>query len=309
VTRLPHRAGAEFLTRAGPGASNLAVQIERSSGALCSLAALWLCAQGCAFPIIDFEDHSAPRHIAYQHAREHYAADAYAARASLQPSAANPEAASSEPRQDRARPSVMAPLLPAPEPSTPAQLEACHEALARAGVHFETLSERAAPGVQWPIRLRGPVGGVSFEPLDGNATHAILDCRLGLALVRWSKDLRRAGVRRVDHYSMYRPFARIGGDGAVSGHAHGMAIDAARFTLDNGIAVDVLDDWEGRKRGQAPCPLRRDESRGSRLLRGITCAAVDEKLFEVVLTPHYNKAHENHVHLECKPEVSWTYVR
>jgi hypothetical protein len=28
-----------------------------------------------------------------------------------------------------------------------------------------------------------------------------------------------------------------------------------------------------------------------------------------VLTPHYNRAHENHVHLEIKPEVDWTYVR
>jgi hypothetical protein len=45
------------------------------------------------------------------------------------------------------------------------------------------------------------------------------------------------------------------------------------------------------------------------LLRGVTCAAADRKLFQVVLTPHYNKAHENHVHLELKPEVDWTYVR
>jgi hypothetical protein len=108
---------------------------------------------------------------------------------------------------------------------------------------------------------------------------------------------------------MYRPGARVGGDGAVSGHAHGLAIDAARFTLNNGVVVDVLDDWEGRKRGQSPCPVRRDESSGSRLLRKVTCSAVDDKVFQVVLTPHYNQAHNNHVHLERKPEVDWTYVR
>jgi hypothetical protein len=39
------------------------------------------------------------------------------------------------------------------------------------------------------------------------------------------------------------------------------------------------------------------------------CQAVENSLFQVVLTPHHDRAHENHVHLELKPEVSWTYVR
>ena len=101
---------------------------------------------------------------------------------------------------------------------------------------------------------------------------------------------------------MYRPGARVGGDGGVSGHAHGLAIDAARFTLRDGVAIDVLDDWEGRKLGQDPCPVRSDEGSASRLLRKITCSAADSRLFQVVLTPHYNKAHGNHVHLEIKPD-------
>jgi hypothetical protein len=153
------------------------------------------------------------------------------------------------------------------------------------------------------------VHGVWFEALDNDRMHAVLDCRLGISLVSWARELRKAHVRRVEHYSMYRPGARVAGTGAISGHAHGLAIDAARFILDGGVVLDVLDDWEGRRHGQAPCPARRDESGGSRLLRSVTCSAVDSKLFQVVLTPHYNKAHENHVHLERKPGVDWTYVR
>jgi hypothetical protein len=200
-------------------------------------------------------------------------------------------------------------MIPAPEPRATLRPGACHQALDAAAVRFETLPNGAAPGVAWPIRLLGPVRGVTFEAADKDATHAIMDCRLGLALVSWAEDLRRARVRRVEHYSVYRPGARVGGDGPVSGHAHGLAMDAARFTLDDGVVLDVLDDWEGRKRGQSPCPVRRDESGGSRLLRRVTCSAIDEKLFQVVLTPHYNKAHENHVHLERKLDVDWTYVR
>jgi hypothetical protein len=138
--------------------------------------------------------------------------------------------------------------------------------------------------------------------------YAVLDCRLAFTLQAWAPDLKRAGVHRVEYFSMYRPNAIIAGTHTVSGHAHGMAIDAARFVLRSGATVDVLDDWGG-KRGQAPCPIRADEARAGRLLRTITCTAAERRLFQVVLTPHYNKAHENHVHLEIKPEVSWTYVR
>jgi hypothetical protein len=252
----------------------------------------------CAFPIIEFEQRSAPRRLAYSGIQP------------LQPAAATEHAAPAGPRQTaRTRPSVIAPMVPEPEPRPVLLPGACHRALDAAGVRFEILARAEAPGVAWPIRLRGPVRGVMFEASDKDPTHAILDCRLALSLLTWAPDLRRAGVRRVEHYSMYRPGARVGGDGAVSGHAHGLAIDAARFTLENGAVLDVLDDWEGRKRGQSPCPIRRDESLGSRLLRKVTCAAIDDKVFQVVLTPHYNKAHNNHVHLERKPEVDWTYVR
>lgn len=185
----------------------------------------------------------------------------------------------------------------------------CHESLRRAGVQFTSVSSEAAPGVPWPIRLAGPVRGVVFQPEERSETHAILDCRLAIALHAWARELRSAGVARVEYYSMYRPFATIAGSGTVSGHAHGLAIDAARFALKNGATVDVLEDWEGRKRGEAPCPLRRTEARAGRLLRTITCAAADQKLFQVVLTPHYNKAHDNHVHLEVRPGADWTYVR
>jgi len=186
---------------------------------------------------------------------------------------------------------------------------ACFDELRRLGVAFEQVPPDEAGGVALPMRLMGPVGGVTFAPADKTATHAILDCQLALALHAWAPDLRQRGVVRVEHYSMYRANARVAGDGRVSGHAHGLAIDAARFTLEDGTLLDVLTDWEGREHGAAPCPMRPDEAFGSRLLRSVTCEAVDQTLFQIVITPHHDRAHANHVHLECKPEVDWTYVR
>ena len=275
-----------------------------SPHALRVLFACWLsaCASGCLFPVIDFEEHTAPRALsvrAQEAGAYRHVASASASARTLQPTAARDVQAQ--------RPSVVEPIVPAPE--LPVREASCHESLRRAGVRFSVIPDRDAPGVLWPIRLQGPVEGVTFVPQDQSPVYAILDCRLAATLRAWAPDLRRAGVRRVEYFSMYRPNAVIAGTDTVSGHAHGMAIDAARFVLQSGAVVDVLDDWEGKKRGQAPCPMRPDEGRPGRLLRGIACSAADRKLFQVVLTPHYNKAHDNHVHLEIKPDVSWTYVR
>jgi hypothetical protein len=284
--------------------SNCRVYLLRSVARLGLAACASLTLNACLFPVFELEESSAPRQLAYagrEPARSH-------ARIKLAP----PPSAARQSSTKQPGASVIAPYVPEPEHAPaplPDTVSECHRALHRAGVRFEALLSQDAPGVRWPVRLLGPVSGVQFEPLDTTQVYTVLDCRLAVALRSWASDLHGRGVRRVQYFSMYRPGARVGGDGGVSGHAHGMAIDAARFTLRDGAAVDVLDDWEGRKLGQAPCPVRSDEGFGSRLLRKITCSAADSRLFQVVLTPHYNKAHGNHVHLEIKPEVDWTYVR
>jgi hypothetical protein len=149
---------------------------------------------------------------------------------------------------------------------------------------------------------------VEVHASDHSEVHAVLDCRLAVTFLAWAPILRHAGIDAIDHYSIYRPGAHVHGNGHESGHARGLAIDAARFHLHNGAVLDVLTDWEERDRGGAPCPRRDDEAWPSRLLRGVVCDAVDHNLFQVVITPHHDSAHDNHVHLELKPEVSWSYV-
>jgi hypothetical protein len=256
-----------------------------------------LLSSGCAFPLFNVEESSRPRRLAYRPSHTGAAVESERSRAAP---------ARSTPALGPRRSSV---LDPSPdELSREGSAGACYAALREAGVPYQRVVE-AASGVKWPVRLQGPVRGVRFDQLDRDKTFAVLDCRLALALVDWAPVLRRAGVRRVLHYSMYRPGARIGGGGTVSSHAHGMAIDAAKFELESGAVIDVLDDWEGRKRGQDPCPVRRDESRASRIMRSVTCQAVEKNVFQIVLTPHYNRAHANHLHLERKIGVDWQFVK
>lgn len=167
----------------------------------------------------------------------------------------------------------------------------------------------ARDAVTAPLLLAGPVGGVTFVHVGRSETHEVVDCRLVVALLRWAPALREAGVTKVEHMSMHRPDSKVRGSGEQSGHAVALAIDAARFELEDGEALDVLEDWSDKKRGAEPCAEREDEPDEQAILRKLVCDALDQDLFQVAITPHHNRAHRNHVHLELVPDVDWSYVR
>lgn len=188
------------------------------------------------------------------------------------------------------------------------QPAACYAALEQRGVRFERLPRSGLSGIKMPIRLLGKLGGIDVVPSHSHK-RSLLDCRLALALLSWAPSMRKAGVVSLEHLSIYRPGAHIRGGPRISGHAYALAIDAARFHMRDGRVLDVLSDWEDRDRGDAPCLVRSRESRDARLIRRVVCDAVAHNLFQVVLTPHYDSAHFNHVHLELKPDAEWTFVR
>jgi hypothetical protein len=188
------------------------------------------------------------------------------------------------------------------------QPAACYAALKQRRVRFEPLPRSGLYGIKMPVRLLGKLGGIDVVP-SFSTKPSVLDCRLALALLSWAPSMTKAGVVGLEHLSIYRPGAHIRGGPRISGHAYALAIDAARFHMRDGRVLDVSSDWEDRDRGDEPCLVRSRESRDARLIRRVVCAAVAHNLFQVVLTPHYDNAHRNHVHLELKPDVEWTFVR
>ncbi|HJL17633.1 MAG TPA: extensin family protein [Sandaracinaceae bacterium LLY-WYZ-13_1] len=185
---------------------------------------------------------------------------------------------------------------------------ACLALLRAHDVPFRALEPDEVQGVGIPIRLEGPIGGLEVASRGGSTLHEVLDCRLAVALLAWGPTLRAEGVRALRHYSIFRPGARVARSGRVSGHAKGLAIDLAVVELEDGEPIEVLEGWEARARGQDPCEGDFEESGRSAKLRRLVCAAAGRDLFQVVLTPHYDRAHGNHVHLEVVPGVDWSYV-
>lgn len=200
----------------------------------------------------------------------------------------------------------------------------CLAELDRRGVAYAV--EKASPGVLAPVRLTRDVAGVVYRtaaPAKERETgpHDVFDCRLVLSLAGWSKILVDHGIDEVLMYSAWRPPPPKWPEGKLgTRHPGALAIDAYRFgkKLAPGKKekdrewLDVARDFSG-KIGAPSCGAGalppRSRSKAARELRAIVCAAADAHLFTTILTPNYDRAHYNHLHLEVTPEVKWHLVR
>jgi len=174
---------------------------------------------------------------------------------------------------------------------------ACYSILEENGVIFKKVDK--VKGVQIAIRTDSPLGGVLFTYLYDSDIYSIMDCRLAVSLIEWGALLADYGIKEVGHMRTYSPGAKIKGGRKKSGHSRAMAIDAATFYFKNGDMWSIEDDWSDRRKNIDPCrPGRNDRSKKLGLLREISCKTAELELFQVILTPHYNRAHHDHLHLE-----------
>ncbi len=186
----------------------------------------------------------------------------------------------------------------------------CLDELGKRKIPF--VLEGDARGVMIPLRLAGPLSGVLFRSMlspkaRSTSPYDIYDCRLVLALDDFARILAKHDVVEVVHFSAYRPPSNkrpLRGPGRR--HPGGLAIDTGLFKTKDGRTLSVEKDFDGR-RGERPCGARAKP--GPSELRSIVCEAVDAQLFNVVLTPGFNRAHKNHFHLEVTAGARWVHVR
>lgn len=176
----------------------------------------------------------------------------------------------------------------------------------RAELRKRSLQTRAAglvtPGVATPVRIGGPLRGVGFVAPGRRSIYGVLDCRLLLVLDDLSEVLARHGVSAVLVDNFYRRRAHLPGRKTRSQHAYGLAADVYGFKLHDGRELVVERDWHGAL-GEPSCgALSRiiDGTGESLALRNLVCDIAREGLFHHILTPNYNEAHENHLHLDIK---------
>jgi len=222
------------------------------------------------------------------------------------------------------RPRAQAPkasrfLAPADATTAPAYRYAalsqvdCEAELKKRGIGFQ---RETARGVLAPVRLTGPIQGVLFRTDLGDQARAtspweIADCRLVLSLDDLASILKAHDIVEVRHFSMYRPPPKSWPEDKLgSRHSGALALDAGRFVGKDGRVLDVDKHFHGAIGAKTcgPGAAPRPQTAEATELRAILCEAADRRLFNVVLTPNYNRPHKNHFHLEVTEGVKWFLV-
>lgn len=182
----------------------------------------------------------------------------------------------------------------------------CRRRLQEAEVSVERF-HGAAAGIAVPLRITGPIGGVEFRVPPARTPFGLLDCRLALVLARLTEVLVEHEVAAVRIDNFYRPRARLPGRRARSQHAHGLAADVVEFVLRDGRTLHVEKDWQGT-RGAPPCGPEAalvEATDEALLLRNLVCAIAAKGYFHHILTPNYDAAHRDHLHLDIKRDAKW----
>jgi len=182
--------------------------------------------------------------------------------------------------------------------------------IAERNLPFSEILE-TVPGVRHPGRLTGPLHGVWVHGTD--PTHAaalpyeIIDGRLALALDDFCAVLAASQIVELLHFTIYRPSAKLTDSGVeLTRHSGALAIDVGALKQADGTWLRVKRDWSPSP-GAKTCGggERVPESESGKRLQGWVCEARKLGIFHYALTPHFNPAHADHLHLEIKPKVRW----
>jgi hypothetical protein len=180
----------------------------------------------------------------------------------------------------------------------PPPLDDCEDRLRERGVSFKPAriglgaKQDGVPicGAEQVVRYKRGPGKIEYS------TSPLLTCQMALALADLevvAQELAEAelGTRitRIDHLGTYN-CRKMALYDLVSEHSYANGIDLRRFTFANGKTADVLRDFK---------PTQAEPAAAStRFLRRLANALFDEQVFSVVVTPYFDRAHRNHVHVD-----------
>lgn len=178
--------------------------------------------------------------------------------------------------------------------------DSCHGMLDSLGLDWAPATPTR--GIADPVRVQPVIRGIRFRPASSAEPRAMLmDCELGVRLHALAGLLAPYGIDEVIHLGIYNYRCIGGGDPesdacTPSQHALGRAIDLHAFGLAEADEVlDVEADWVVIADSSCPMP---SSSEKDRILKEIACAMWADGLFQIVLTPNYNAAHRNHLHVD-----------
>ncbi|PDQ21625.1 extensin [Mesorhizobium sanjuanii] len=175
----------------------------------------------------------------------------------------------------------------APTEQMPASETDCRKELQRLGVVYTDLApiHEGQCGIDYPVKVSA-IGSIQMKPA------ATLTCDMAATFAGWTRNelvpsarwRYFSGVKTIHQGSSYS-CRRIAGEGVLSEHGKGNALDVMSIELNNGDDIDV------RKPG-----LFAFRTRG--FLNNVRADGC--QYFTTVLGPGYNYDHRNHFHFDIK---------
>jgi len=194
-------------------------------------------------------------------------------------------------------------------PHRDSETGSCHAELAAAGVRFEpaVVADAHPDGhpqltchVEDPVRIRPPLHGVDLVTSSGAPSSSVLaGCEMAHALSDTVRDVAERDVVQVRHMGTYSCRV-IAGTSTLSQHAHANAIDIWGVDFADGTTYSLVDDWEhGTSQPVGP---------GGAFLYDAAYRWFDEGFWNIILTPNYNVAHDDHFHVDLTPggDLIWS---
>ncbi|HWB74874.1 MAG TPA: extensin family protein [Nannocystaceae bacterium] len=180
----------------------------------------------------------------------------------------------------------------------PAPLPDCEERLATAGVTFKPArigTSRKIDGVptcgaEQVVRFKRGPGEIAYSSAP------LLTCTMALALADFEQVVQEEAeqtlgsrVVKIEHLGTFN-CRKMALYDLISEHSYANGIDIRRLVLADGRVVDVLKHFR-------PEATDAPDVRGT-FLRKLSNRLFDEQVFSNVVTPYFDSAHRNHIHVD-----------
>ena len=187
-------------------------------------------------------------------------------------------------------------------PGAVTDLSSCHLDLAARGVSFEpTIRQVDHPSgepsldclIEDPVWILSPLLGVELRNTSGAETERVLaGCPMAHALADTVEDVEPFGVNAVRHIGTYNCRV-ISNTTTLSQHAFANAIDLYGFDFDDGSLWTLEDHWEHETSSPG--------TTAGAWLYDTAYRWNAQQIWNIILTPNYNEAHDNHFHVDLTP--------
>jgi len=187
------------------------------------------------------------------------------------------------------------------EPDT--KLDWCQKKLLERGIPFNKAPNPMGAPKGWTKKVCNIPDAVYLQPTykgitlrassaTGKAKPVLVKCAMAHAIADMIELLQGKNVTDIIHYGTYNCRV-ISGTTTLSEHGLANALDIAGFKFSTGAVYTLLKHWE---KGVA-----KPKTPGGTFLKWFAETMHNKKVFNIILTPEFNSAHDNHFHVDLTP--------